>query len=416
MEPVPLSREDRAILAIECETIAGHTCKVVVCAPPSFSTGELRERVAERIAAEPMLTWRLAGSDSAPAWVESEDFDPGDHVVAAPGGEPLDGDALAELVASLFAQRLDRSLPLWRIDVVPLRRGRTALVWRIHHALADGTTAMRLARNLLWDDEPAAARPVPHRATGDDARRRAHLARFVEHEFGESLHRSPFDGRIGLRREIAFGSASLPGLHDAARELAGATLNDAVLSVLAGALRRWAEHRHGSLSAIRVKVPVSLHSEAEDAGNRDSFFTVPLPLNEPDPVARLAQVHAATAARKADHDAEAMDLLLRELGAISPRLEQFINRVERSPRRFALNVSNVPGPRAPVSVLGAPVGSMHSLAEIGRRHALRVAVVSLADRLHFGFCADPALVEELGVMAAGVEAEAEALIEAGAGG
>ena len=69
-----------------------------------------------------------------------------------------------------------------------------------------------------------------------------------------------------------------------------------------------------------------------------------------------------------------------------------------------------------MSVLGAPVGSMHSLAEIGRRHALRVAVVSLADRLHFGFCADPALVEELGVMAAGVEAEAEALIEAGAGG
>jgi diacylglycerol O-acyltransferase len=77
-----------------------------------------------------------------------------------------------------------------------------------------------------------------------------------------------------------------------------------------------------------------------------------------------------------------------------------------------VNVSNVPGPREPVSVLGSPVRALHSIAEIGERHALRIAVVSLADSLYFGFCADPAIVDDLEAMAAGVEADAAALVAA----
>ncbi|HYI38401.1 MAG TPA: WS/DGAT domain-containing protein, partial [Thermoleophilaceae bacterium] len=73
------------------------------------------------------------------------------------------------------------------------------------------------------------------------------------------------------------------------------------------------------------------------------------------------------------------------------------------PRHFAVNVSNVPGPRTPVSVLGAPVESLHSIAEIGERHALRISAVSMADTLCFGFCADPAIVDDLQAMADGVE-------------
>jgi hypothetical protein len=161
---------------------------------------------------------------------------------------------------------------------------------------------------------------------------------------------------------------------------------------------------------VRVKVPVSLHREGDDASNRDSFFAVTLPLNEPDPVARLAAVHAATALRKADHDAEEMDTMLRDLGRVSPQLERFCSQLARSPRRFAINVSNVPGPRLPVSVLGSPVEALHAIAEIGEHHALRVAVVSLADNLYFGFCADPAIVDDLGAMVAGVEEDAAALL------
>ena len=90
---------------------------------------------------------------------------------------------------------------------------------------------------------------------------------------------------------------------------------------------------------------MSLHHEGDDASNRDSFFALALPLNEPDPVERLRAVHAATAERKQDHDAEEMDRLLHGLGRVSQPLERLVDRIEGSPRRFALSVSNVPGPR-----------------------------------------------------------------------
>lgn len=417
-DALPLSAEDRAILGLECATIAGHTCKVIVLAAGAPDLDALSNLVADRIGATPALTRRLGGPSNAPAWIPDPDFDLQRHVVAGPATEPVDDQGLRLAVAELFEQRLDRDRPLWRLDVVPLRGGRSALVWRIHHAVADGTTAMRFARTLLWDpaaepESPAAtASPGRPHEGEDDARRRAHLAGFIEREFARSRERSPFDGRIGTRRQIAFATAPLRGLHDAAKRLAGATVNDAVLATVAGGLRRWIEQHHGSLGELRAKIPVSLHHEGDDAGNRDSFFAVSLPLNESDPIARLRAVHEATAVRKVDHDAEEMDSLLRDLGRVSERLERFASKLEQSPRSFALNVSNVPGPRAPVSVQGTPVSELHTIAEIGERHALRVSVLSYAGELCFGLCADPAIVDDLDALVAGIEAEAGALIAA----
>lgn len=418
-EAIPLSAEDRAILELESETVAGHTCKVLVLDGPAPDLAALRAAIAERITAAPELTRRLGESGADPAWVADPGFDPAVHVVAADPGGPVDRDGLRRVVAELFAQRLDRERPLWRLDHVPLAGGGAALVWRLHHALADGTTAVRLARAVLFDpgDEPAAPshRPSPAPEGADERRRRRHLARFLEHEFARSRTRSPFDASVGTRREIGFARVALTPLHDAAKALAGATVNDAVLGCVAGGLRRWLESAHGPLGELRAKVPVSLHHAGDAEGNRDSFFVVPLPLGEPDAVERLRAIRAATAARKTDHDAERMDSLLRELERTSPRLERYVERLERSPRRFALNVSNVPGPRAPVSVLGAPLGAMHTIAEIGERHALRAAVISYAGELCFGLCADPEAVHDLDRLAGGIEAEAAELVRLGEG-
>jgi diacylglycerol O-acyltransferase len=410
VQPIPLHPEDRAILALECDTVAGHTCKVAVLGEPAPAVEALARSIGGRVAAVPALTRRLGGTGDEPAWVEDQEFRVDDHVVEGPTVARAE---LREAVAQLFEQRLDRSRPLWRLDVVGLREGGAALVWRIHHALADGTTAVRWAHELLWDrSDEDAPRPAPGPSAHDDARRRAHLAAFLHREFARARHASPFDGTIGTRRQVALAAAPLGALHQAARSLADATLNDAVLTSIAGGLRRWIEAHHGALGTIRVRVPVSLHHEGDDAGNRDSFFSVALPLNEADPVARLEIVRRQTAERKADHDAEEMDELMQRLGGVSPQLERFCARLEESPRRFAVSVSNVPGPRTPVSVLGAPVVSLHSIAEIGERHALRVSAMSLADSMCFGFCADPAIVDGLDVMAAGVEQEAAALVAA----
>jgi hypothetical protein len=231
----------------------------------------------------------------------------------------------------------------------------------------------------------------------------------VERELSRSRVSSPFDGRIGRRRQVAFAQVELGPLHDGAKAACGATVNDAVLAVVAGALRRWLAAHHGSLGDVRVKVPVSLHQADDEAGNRDSFFCLLLPLGEPDPAERLRAIKAETILRKAEHDAEAMDGLLQDLGRISPRLRAFANRIQASPRSFAFNVSNVPGPGAPVSILGSPVTSVHSIAELAERHALRIAVASVGGRLYFGFCSDPEILGDVQAMADGVEAEAALL-------
>jgi hypothetical protein len=415
---VPLSTEDRAILELESGAVAGHTCKVVMLGAPAPSLAALRGSVARRIDAAPALTRRLSGPARQPVWEDDDRFDIAAHVVAAEGvgsaGE------LRERVAELFADRLDRDRPLWRIDVVPLAPamsgiGDAAVVWRIHHALADGTTAMRFAEAVLWD-APGPSRGEPHRAhrsatAADQGRRRAGLAAFFRHEVALGAGRSPFDARISSGREIAFASARLRPLHDAAKRICGATVNDAVLAAVAGSLRSWLQHHHGRLGRVRVKVPVSLH-HGDDEGNRDSFFTLELPLGEPDPVARLTAIHRGTAERKANHDAETLDRLMRELAIASPGLERFCRELESSPRAFALSVSNVPGPGGPLMVLGAPVEAVYSIAEIGERHALRIAVVSACGDLRFGFCSDPAIVHDLGRLALGVESEVSALMHA----
>ena len=409
---IPLRAEDRAILDLECATVAGHTCKVVVLGDPAPNVEQLRESIGSRIGLAPVMTASLSGEGEERCWVQDPEFDAERHVCSLPG-EKIGYAGLPGVVASLFEQRLPRDRPLWRIDVVRLEGGRAALVWRLHHAIADGTAGMRLARTLLWDPvgEPSDT-PRSHdrdAAHADDQRRRGHLAAFIRREFGESRHGSPFDGEIGTRRRVALASVPLQPLHEAAKALGGATVNDAVLAIVAGGLRDWLEHHHGDLGTVRLRVPVSLHSEGDDAGNRDSFFTLPVPLNEADPVTRLCEIHRQTGERKQEHDAEHLERFMAELNKASPRLERFAKRIEACPRSFALAVSNVPGPRRPVSVLGSPVKSMHSLAEVGRHHALRVAVESIGGDLCFGLIADPGIVDDLDIMARAIEAQAAEL-------
>jgi diacylglycerol O-acyltransferase len=432
----PLSREDLSILALENETVAGHTCKVIVLGGP-VGLGALRASIAARLARAPRLSMRLGEIDGAPWWVPDPQVDVAAHVVEATSAGPVDEAGFRATVAGIFARHLDRSRPLWRIDLIPrLAGGGSALTWRIHHALADGMTAMRMAGEVLWDEDPATGprasspRPRRRRQTGGAAQAAGAAAPAEHHRVATLLAaareapqpwlRSPFDGHIDARRTVAFTRARLDELHRVAAATGGATVNDAVLTVVAGGLRRWIEAHHGRLGAVRVKVPVSLHAlpsrppvPADDGGqpgNRDSFFCLDLPLGSADPLERLAAIRRATQVRKQEHDAQQLDAVMQRL-ARTPRLSRFAEHVLAHPRSFALNVSNVPGPRRPVRLLGVPVSGLYSLAEIGEHHALRVAVVSLAGTLNVGLVADPTLLADVDHLAAGMQAEAAALID-----
>jgi WS/DGAT/MGAT family acyltransferase len=427
-----LSIEDARILALEQGPVRGHTCKLVLL-DGTRSVADLRAHVAARLARERRLSLRLV-EGAAPAWA----LDPGieiDRQVRDAGA--VDEAGLAATVGLLMAERLPRDRPLWALDVVAVGSGRTALVWRIHHALADGMTAMRMVRNVLFDDlpegDPGAARRAASAVAGvkraapgagDGAvetrgAARSHLAplRSALH-VPAALHRelarrgaeTALDADIGERREVAFADVDLDEVKRIAHALPErATVNDVVLTAVAGGLRAWLDGLGAHPAVLRVKVPVSLHQPGDDDGNRDSFICVDLPIDEPDPVARLGAVATETRERKRDHDAQTLDAFFRDLTHLSGSLERFAEHWAESPRVFTLNVSNVPGPRGPLSVLGAPVASMHSLAEIGHRHALRVAVVSAGGRIGFGFCADADAVGSPQPIADGVAAELRAL-------
>jgi diacylglycerol O-acyltransferase / wax synthase len=440
-----LTDEDARILARERGPVRGHFAKVLVL-DGVHDVDALRAHVEPRVASLPRLRDRLVDAPlglAPPAWVPDDRFVLQRHV--RHGGRAEDHAALERAVAALMEARLDREIPLWSIDVIALAEGRTALVLRLHHCMADGMMSMRIVRELLLDGEgeapipPPAERPTARALAADAARwRAAWAARGVtgaardlagrgsrpadaaeRHERRAAVRRqlapegrpSAFARGAGPRRAVAFCSFSLDEIkavgHSAPER---ATVNDVVLAAVGGGLRRWFAHLGAEPHDLRVKVPVSLHRPGEvDVANRDSFMVVHLPIDEPDPLARLLAIAAEIRERKAAHAADALDAFFHDLGRFSHSLERVADRWAMSPRVFALNVSNVPGPTGAPTVMGSRLLAMHFIAEIAERHALRVAVGSAAGRLSFGLCADADVVERLDLVTDGIADELRAL-------
>lgn len=456
-----LTHEDARILGLEEGSVRGHTCKVLVLGehPGSerIGIGDLRRHVERRLGRVPRLRQRLARTPlgiAEPIWVDDHEFDVARHVRRVPTRSPVGRERLRSIVGDLMATRLDPARPLWRLDLVdPLEEGGSALVVRLHHCMADGAASVRILSGLLLDSEPDADIPPPEDwrpaaapgtarlaalaardrlgeaacvaagaaralaspgAWAASARTAARLPATIRRELAGRSAESALAAPIGPRRVVAFESVALEDVKRIGKTIGeGVTVNDVVLAAIGGGLRRLlAADLAGGAAGLRVKVPVSLHGRDDAAGtlaNRDSFMFVDLPLAEEDPVERLLAINRETSDRKRQHDAETLDSLFRDLSHVSHSLERLANRWAMSPHVFTLNVSNVPGPRGPTFVMGAPLREAYSLAEVASRHALRASVFSASGSLAFGFCADAEAVPDLDPMAAGVADELEAL-------
>jgi diacylglycerol O-acyltransferase len=419
-----LSFDDVQILKLENAAIRGHTAKLTVVEADSagapLSAAALREHVAERIEGVPRLSERVSmAGRGEPRWEPDPDFDLANHVVEHPDRAPLSEDQLRARVGEVMGERLDHERPLWQLDLVAVEGGRTGIVGRFHHCMADGVTCMKLLSGILWDPReeaagggsatPASAAPAgagkPKRsAPAPEAGRLRRLARLPGTIFRELRPGadSPLDRHIGTSREVAWTAVPLTELkriEHAAGE--GVTVNDVVLAAVSGALRSWLSEAGVQPAKLKAQVPVSLHTREEGAGvgNRDSFLFVDLPVSEPDPIRRLRLINAETRERKLDHDAETLYSFFHSLSHFRP-LYREVTRLTSGPREFALSVSNVPGPREPVTITGRRLSRFCSFAEPADRHALRVAVVSLGGEVAFGFCSDPDAVPALDRIAA----------------
>jgi WS/DGAT/MGAT family acyltransferase len=441
-----LSPEDARILALEGERIAGHTCKVLVL-EGRLTADELREHLAERLGRAPRLSDCLVPTPlgvAPPVWSPDPAFDIAAHV------RPVEGDVAADelegVVAATMQRRLPRDRPLWSMDVVErLGESRSAVIWLMHHAAADGATCMRLGESVIWSPdggapvpdhgggaaEPGAARllsdGIADRARGlakaaagaartvtSPARLRrsaeelARMPRTVRRELAAGSAETPFAAEVGARRAVAFASRPLDELKAVEHAAGpGVTVNDVLLAAVAGGVRRWLEDRGITPEPLRVKVPVSMHpaNEQPDAlGNRDSFIFVSVPVHEPDPAARLQAINAETTACKQAHDPSTLYAFFNDLSHVAPPAARAASRVAMRPKTFAFTVSNVRGPAKPVVVAGRPAVAMYSLAEIANRHALRLSGLSCAGTMTLGLCADPDAVPGLDRLAEEIEA------------
>jgi diacylglycerol O-acyltransferase len=408
-----LGPEDLAILRLESPTIAGHCAKIVTVDPipgtGRLSVEALREHIGARLGRLPRLTERLSDDGRPPRWVADRAFDIRNHVRRWARERPATQPEVLDAIASLMASRLDRSRPLWSVDLVELEDDRTTLVVLLHHCMADGASAIRVLSEVLWDPVIPVA-DLPMRAPAPLAGGLSlDLRGVVRRELMPEGTDTPLDRHPSRRRRVAVTRGNLAALKRAGKTVAeGATVNDVLLCVVAGGLRRWLEHHGGPLGGFRVKVPVSLHDaheRSDDLGNHDSFLVVDVGTDEPDPIERLRAIAARTRELKTRHDAQSLDRVFRDLRRISALASQALASWTENPRIFAINVSNVPGPRTAVSMMGAAVGDLWALAEIGDRHALRVAAVSLSDELSIGLCADAVAVPDPETIASGIEAD-----------
>jgi diacylglycerol O-acyltransferase / wax synthase len=446
-----LSVQDAGFLYLEHAGLPQHVAIVAVAegGPLHGPDGRLRlDAVRQQLAGCLQLVPRLRQrvlcprvGQGLPLWVDDPGFDLANHVhvmqVPAPGGER----ELLGLCDELCLRLLDRARPLWELWLVTgLVDGQVGLVLKLHHSLADGLAAVQIAGLLLdgtanapnpapptWQPRPA---PSGSALLADNlARRRAGLAAALarlghpgqlaaqarvlagaaQMAAGGRRHqrRSVLRRPVGGRRRLALVRAGLAEVKAVAHSQ-GATVNDLLLAAVTGGLRELLLARGTPTDGLTLyaSVPVALRAGADTAalGNQVGLMVVPLPVGEPDPAQRLQLITRATTERKRRPERLAS---LRPAGSLT--ILRALNRYSRHQRIVDLFVTNVPGPKRPLYVLGARLVEVFPVVQVAGNVPLSVAVLSYAGQLNIGVQSDPDGCPDLDVLVDGLRRSLEEL-------
>ncbi|MFI2364680.1 wax ester/triacylglycerol synthase domain-containing protein [Promicromonospora sp. NPDC019610] len=347
----------------------------------------LRRALAERVPGVPRLARRVRRARHALVW-EPVRLDLAAHVrqVASVDGR----GGFEALCARLVVTPLPLDRPLWELLVVPgVAPARAGIVLRVHHAMADGVAAVRLAQALMdpvasdraTDSvDPVAGPPTDSadRVGGDGGTRPARdRVRAVVSGVSRTtafLRRAVpptvLLGRVGRRRAVAFVDVDLGRLAAGART-AGATVNDALLVAAAAAARSALLARGEEVpDVLPASVPVALPHRGR-SGNATGVMLVPMPAHEADLARRLRRVAASTRAAKDDARSRGTYELTRtHVGT------WVFARLARRQRLIVMFVTNVRGPRRPLALAGARVERIWPVAALGGNVRLGVAAIS----------------------------------------
>ncbi len=199
------------------------------------------------------------------------------------------------------------------------------------------------------------------------------------------------------------------------KDALGGTVNDVVLTIVAGALRRWLHSRGVRTEGLELRglVPVSIRTEAEksEGGNRIAAMRGPLPVYIADPVARLRFVRQEMDGLKESKQALGAEVIASVNNFAPPTILAQASRINFSTRLFNLIVTNVPGPQFPLYVLGRELQDLFPIAFLPEKHALAVAIMSYNGRLNFALLADYDALPDLDVILEGLVESREELLD-----
>jgi len=416
----------------------------------------LTDLVRERLVAPyPRFRQRVVpgGLLSAPVWEDMPGFSVEAHLrrtwLPPPGGP----EALAPRVGESMSTPLDSARPLWELHLFDGYESGSALLVRVHHAIADGIALGRVLMSLtdasaeggrehkgFREPEPV---PRPWSRLLGGARKVADSAQAAWKRGGElwaepiqlmdlavegargasAISRlltltqdppSPFTGQLGRLKRVAW---SRPVPLEQVREIGhgtGSTANDVLMAVVAGSLRRYVRSRDAAAEDLRAVVPVNLRSLHEPLprtlGNRFGMVFLPLPVGVEDPVARLWELKRRMDALKRSPEAALVFGLLTAAGFVPASVERAAVEVMR--RKSSLVLTNVPGPRRPVYLAGARLSGMAFWVPMAGRLGLGLSLFSYAGHMTLGVAADAGLVPEPREIIEDFEAELASLAQA----
>jgi diacylglycerol O-acyltransferase len=458
-----LSGLDTTFLNIETPTTYGHTSGLAIFDPSTAdhltSFEEVRRILTERLHLVPPFRRRLVevpfGLDQ-PYWIEDPDFDIDFHVRNIGLPRPGTMRQLAEQVERIIARPLDRRRPLWELYFIEgLENGCVAQLTKVHHCALDGVGgAEALAATLDLTPEPRAVEPPAHpwepdriptdlemldrglfslslqplkdlhlfletmnnlpelaRAAGIEfpvlgQRRVASLdiAAPMLSKAGGTPPRTIFNTIIGPHRRFAFTSIDLGDIKTV-KDAFGATVNDVVLAMSAGALRRYlVEHDDLPEDPLVAMVPISVRAQQQsgEVGNQVASMTTSLHTDIEDPAARLRAIHESMKIAKDQHRAVPAELQ-QDLAQFSPPL--VAAQAARLGVRAAADgwvdlpynvvISNVPGPQFPLYRVGAELLASYPVSTITDGSGLNITVQSYNGRLDVGVVGCRELVPDI---------------------
>jgi diacylglycerol O-acyltransferase / wax synthase len=445
---------DSLLLSSETPNVHQHTLKIAVIdtslfeGRPTFDA--FRETLRPRLSALDPLRYELVDIPlhlHRPMWREDAEIDLDYHVrrieVPTPGGRGLDA-----VISQIASTPLDRSRPLWELYYAEgLAPNRVAAIGKVHHALADGVASANLiARAMEWPDSEFAEAQPPAAASRPDA---AVLLRAAGRDHVQRLSGLPSairDGAVGIYRlqkrsrqrsrhpeladrfqppttflnhklsagrTFASASLSLTELKTTSKAL-GVTINDLVLGISAGALRRLLLAYDGRADeALIASVPAATDTSPDRiTGNALSTMLVSLPVQVDDPLERLRLVRTSSRIAKEDHELLGPKTVGRWLEYVPPLAVRttfrWTSRREAPNQLFNLIVSNVPGPRLQGRIAGAAVTEIYSVGPLAAGSAMNLTVWSYVDQLNISVLSDDQTFDDVhDAVDAFVEASAE---------